>query len=423
MRKFLFLVASAASVAACSASPETSAPTIGTTQQAIIKGKNSTTDQNAVVLIVHVDRTQGAFASCTGTLLAPNLLLTARHCVSNTTEEAFGCDAKGNLLDPSTGEGNPKLTNAGSDLSTTGFNIFTGTDRPVFFGGKVEVAAKGKKIYHDDAKVLCSHDLALLLLDRDIPNAPIMPVRLDAPPTEGETFTAVGWGVTQSTMSPSKRQQRAGIKILKVGPVEGSARKGEEPLPPNDFEVGEAICSGDSGGPAISESTGAVFGVVSRGGNNNANADPNDPAARCIDDSSGNVPIVTTNIYTKVAPFKDLILQAFEDSGHEPWIEGQPDPRLAKLDAECSANEECQSNLCVAGKCVQPCNASSDCSDGKECGTVDGSKMCKNPSPASPTSSSSGGCVAGATGPTGGLVPWALAGLASLVARRRRRAH
>lgn len=405
MRKFLSLFVTAAAVAACSSSPEVSDPALGTTRQAIINGKASTTDQDAVVLLYHIDRSQGAFGACTGTLIAPNLVLTARHCVSSVAEAPFGCDEKGNPQ----GSG----ANAGADLSVTGFSIFLGTDRPQFGGGiKNKAAAKATKVYHDSSKVLCSHDLALLLLDREIPDAKILPLRLDAGPKEGETITAVGWGVTNTSDFPSKRQQRDGVKIIKVGPFAGGFK--ESPLPPNDFEVGEAICSGDSGGPAIAEATDSVIGVVSRGGN--GNFDQNDPSAGCIGDN-------TTNIYTSVAPFKDLILQAFSDSGHEPWLEGQPDPRLAKFDEECSTNDQCRSNICYAGKCAQPCGDASECNEGLTCGAADGNKICLPPAPKNAaTTTTSGGCaLSGSNGSFGGFAPLAFAAAAALVARRRRK--
>lgn len=405
MRKFVVLVLSAA-VVACSAGAETPSLDLGTASQPIIGGEDSTKEQNAVVLIMHVDRNTHSFGSCTGTLIAPNLVLTARHCVSNTNDTPFGCDA----------EGKPSGTgaNAGADQSVAGFSIFLGTDRPTFGLGKVTADAKAKKIFHDKSKVLCGHDLALLLLDRDIPNAPILPLRLEELPKEGEALTAVGWGVTQISNYPSQRQQRSGIQVLKVGPFKGSMR--QSPLPPNDFEVGESICSGDSGGPGISEKTNAILGVVSRGGN--GNFDESDPSAGCVGKE-------TTNIYTAVAPSKELILQAFEQAGHDPWIEGGPDPRLAKVDEECDSAEACRSNTCVAGKCAQPCADVSECASGLVCGAQDGSaKICKAPAPPAAVNAANGGgggCVAGAAGPVGPIMPWAFAALAGLAARRRRR--
>jgi hypothetical protein len=68
----------------------------------------------------------------------------------------------------------------------------------------------------------------------------------------------------------------------------------------NEFEVGESICEGDSGGPAISEQSGAVIGVVSRGG--------------ACDDNFG-------HIYTATTSFKDLFDKAAAFAGTSPTIE------------------------------------------------------------------------------------------------------
>lgn len=382
---------------------------VGSTQQPIIKGITSTADQNAVVLLMHVDRTSQEIAGCTGTLLAPNLLLTARHCVSTVSDQGFACNADG------TADGSG--ANVGADLALSGFYVFTGVDRPQFQNGNVTVAAQAKKIFHDDAKVLCSHDLSLILLDRDIPDAQIYPLRLDSPPVEGETITAIGWGVTTTTDSPAKRQQRTGIKILTVGPFDGS--RTVAPLPPNDFEVGESICQGDSGGPALAESTNSVVGVVSRGGNGTSSA---------TNASAGCTGTDTTNIYTKVEPFKDLILSAFAEAGHDPWIEGQPDPRLAKAGEDCSDDSGCRSNVCLASKCVDTCNADSDCSSGLVCKTEGANKVCEAAAAAAPatvTTTKTSCAVSagiGANGDGSRSLGALFAGvLGVLIARRRRR--
>jgi MYXO-CTERM domain-containing protein len=396
---FLFSAAALTSVA-CASAPEEGASTYGQSRGAIIKGEASTQEQDAVVLVVHTDR-QTSFGQCTGALIAPNLVLTARHCVSSISDTAFGCKADGT---PIGAGGRP-----GSTLRANEFYIFAGADRP--YGGRQQrkANAKGAKVFHDNAKTLCGHDLALILLDQDIPDVPILPLRLEELPKPGETFTAVGWGITDRTQNPATRMQRSGIEVKMVGPFEGSFD--EAPLPVNDFRVGESICSGDSGGPGIAEETGAILGVVSRGGNG---SEAEDPVDHCIGSS-------TQNEYTAVAPFKDLILQAFEESGHEPWIEGSYDPRLSKFEEACEQGTSCRSGTCVAGKCAQTCSQSSDCPSGYECGADGSSKICKVPAPANAATPKSGGCVAGAAGPVGPVVPWALAALGLLAARRRKR--
>jgi hypothetical protein len=118
--------------------------------------------------------------------------------------------------------------------------------------------------------------------------------------------TVVGWGVSDKSSDPATRQQRTGVTVLTVGPASS--------LGPAEFEVGESGCAGDSGGPALA-SSGAVLGVLSRGGNGSG-AMPGDPA-NCIGGD---------NIFTKAASFKALLLSAYAKAGQDPWNEGDPDP-------------------------------------------------------------------------------------------------
>ncbi len=373
----------ACAVASNDATPE---PT-STTTTPIINGTDSPNGpQDAVVLLVITD---GSFGACSGTLVAPNLVLTALHCVSRTADKAFGCDADGNLF----GGG----TQVGADHDPSTIGVYVGNKRPPFGIEPVTPAAKGAKIFHPTTKTLCNSDIALIMLDTAI-DAPIAPMRLDAPPVVNESFTAVGWGVTVTDPFPDTRQQRANVRIKRVGRYESAI----EAVPVNEFLIGEAICSGDSGGPAMASQTGAILGVVSRGGN--GTSDPNDPAAGCMGG---------TNFYTRVDGFRDLILGAFEEAGAEPWLEGGPDPRLAKMGATCSGDGDCRSNICLSSKgiCSQDCSTDA-CPAGYQCGTDNGRQACL-------PVQQSGGC--NTSGESNGGFGIAIAAMFALGALRKRR--
>jgi hypothetical protein len=324
------------------------APVEESTQE-IIGGSDSDASQNSVVRLIL--RSDLGIYTCSGTLIAPNLVLTARHCVSATADGNVGCNVAG------VGDAGGVV---GADYEPSALSVSVGATR-MRFGrdmGMVDAGVRvhGMKIYHDDGTNLCNHDLSLLLLDAQIMNAPISPIRLSGPPTEGETFTAVGWGITDTTPNPMTRQQRPDIPIEAVGP---STKFG---LPPNEFAIGEGPCEGDSGGPALDSQTLAIIGVVSRGGNGQF-PDPNNPAANCIGGQ---------NVYTQVFPFKDLILRAFSDAGAMPWLEGMAKPNAGGFGSSCAVNSDCQSLLCrgagndMAGSCTSDCT-SAPCMSGFDC--------------------------------------------------------
>lgn len=269
--------------AGCNQSAELPSEDIAVREEAIIGGKTSTVAQNAVVMLQIADE-----AICSGSLIAPNLVLTARHCVSET-DESLACAPDGHALSGG---------RIHADHDAQDIVVYVGQKQST-----LKARARGQQIVHDTAKNLCNHDLAFVVLDRPVTDAPIVALRLTETTRVGEKVTSIGWGLTAKGKLPSARMQRKNVAIVDVGPSADT--------PSHEFLVGEAICSGDSGGPALS-SAGAVVGVVSSGGN--GRFDPSNPARGCIGPD-------TTNIYSRLAAFKSLTKQAFKEAGASPTLE------------------------------------------------------------------------------------------------------
>ncbi len=385
MRLRSLLSVSFFALAACAASADEASPT-GTARSAIIKGSASDASQDAVVLIMHYDKLKsggGTAAGCTGILLTPRLVLTARHCLS-VTDDGAACDGEGKAIQGGAVQ---------SDHRAGALYVFTGKDRPDFISGAgLSTAREGQEIITTGANTLCNNDIALLLLAKPVDNPKIAPVRLEEGPTKGEKITVVGWGITDQTQSPDVRQQRTGLSVFDVGP--------KSDLGATEFRLGESTCSGDSGGPAFAAS-GAVVGVLSRGGNGSGGVG----AENCLD---------AFNIFTSVAGHAEMIKKAYEKAGQEPWVEGGPNPLLGKLGAACQTHQACQSSVCnlSASVCTQDCSSAA-CPEGWSCGNQGDQKVCVK-------DEGDGGCAT-TNGPTSSPAAMiaALLGLLAIVKRRR----
>lgn len=357
------------SIVACSAASSGTTERVGRTSSPIIGGTHSSSSQNFVVLIVHpVAGKANEVYECSGTLVAPNLVLTARHCVSSTSDQGFTCDSGGN------GSSGGAI---GADFAPDSLWIFAGIDEPSNLAVS-SASAIGTQLFHDDATNLCNHDVALIGLDRSIPQAEIATLAFDPKPADGDVVTAVGWGVTSSNQTPAVRQQRPNVPISHVGPYSNS--DGEE-VPPSEFDVGEVICEGDSGSPAL-DATNAVIGVASRGGNN-LTPTATQLAASCEGDE-------TVNYYSQVGAFKDVILQAFSAMAQTPEL-----PSAEAFGSFCETSSECASDLCTGTGsnmyCTDNCSPTSACPAGYSCEAVSGASVCQENAPSSGCSVSAGG--------------------------------
>ena len=105
---------------------------------------------------------------CSGALVAPNLILTARHCVSRAVTATPSCDARGRSHN---GDHLAEDVDPSSIAIYIGSHVRPDVDVPV---------ARAVRTLHPTGQVLCDADVAFLVLDRPIPNATILSMRLQA---------------------------------------------------------------------------------------------------------------------------------------------------------------------------------------------------------------------------------------------------
>jgi hypothetical protein len=245
--------------------------------------------QNPAVVALEVGNNGTTFTLCSGALVAPNVVLTARHCVSVQNSAAVTCDQNGVSA---------TAPDFGADQAASSILVFTGAT-PALRGS---AAATGKAIFHAAGNTLCNLDLALVVLDAPIAGITPLSVRLAGAVTSNESVRAVGYGENDQNAPLGTRFRKDGVTVLAVGSTISASMT---PLGSNEFEVGESMCGGDSGGPAIDETTGAIVGVVSRGG-------------ACTDTFG--------HVYTSLAGLAPVFQQAFAAAGTAPVEEGQSWP-------------------------------------------------------------------------------------------------
>jgi hypothetical protein len=171
---------------------------------------------NAVVRVV-------SDVTCTGTLIAEDLVLTAHHCVAER-------DADGQVIN--------------RDKPPEKFTVELGGDDLPW--GEVQVKAV---VSPDCGYVSGNGDLAILVLSRKLVGVPTMVPRLDSPPISSEPVVPIGFGRCALSRNAIHRVERTGGKVAQI--EDGK------------FIAIASVCPGDSGGPVVSPGRSDVVGVVS----------------------------------------------------------------------------------------------------------------------------------------------------------------
>jgi V8-like Glu-specific endopeptidase len=376
-----------------------------------IQGGTADTTDDFVVAVVAQGSAHG-FAECSGSLIAPNLVATARHCVASVTSRAVDCSI---TAFGSVAAVNTIAVTTDPDLSTA--TQFYGVAQVIVPSGAGETS-------------FCGNDLALLLLNQSIVLPKYVTPIIDPPMTDhsaySTTITAIGYGITSPTdttgQSAGIRRIRENIDLACIPNDKTIFNCLEDPsqaefLSAKEFEASGGTCEGDSGSGAFEQRSFDAgnwmsFGVLSRGG---TDAD----SAMCV-----------SAVYTRFDAWGSLLANTAAEAaqlgqyptpawavaaGAEAGVPAAASPAAASpvasgahpdaasclpVAAACGSDVDCCSVNCLSHDgttylCAR-CNDDDTCNGGYECanGTCTPSDASVSPSVGGTSATTNGGCSA-----------------------------
>lgn len=383
----------------CSA-PVPSSEVVDTTASPIQGGTNDTTHLFAVGVLQTADASKGMVSFCSGVLLAPNLVATARHCVAELSSSEIDCATStfGALypLDKVFVTDNSTITSKSTYVDVNQVIVPTGADQ----------------------NMVCGNDLALLVLSNNITLPSYVEPVIDPPMTSSQyqmVVTAIGYGVstpedtTGTTAGVRRIKENVNLFCIPNDPDFTDCFNipmGRQAVAASEFISGDSTCEGDSGSGAFEQSNfdagrWVAFGVLSRGGTST-------DGSTCVQPT-----------YTRFDAWGPLLAQAAM-AAQEAATAQKASYTLPAWVATATSDAGCTGSSCVQ---------SGQAASGSSAGDGGRSMSSNGATTTSSTSggSSGGGCSAAGSGsnpgsPGGGAWPLAaLAASGALVGARRRR--
>jgi len=339
----LLVVAAGSSSIACQGDSR-GRSTEAAVSQPIVYGRLSPpgTREDAIVLLrTEID---AAELFCSGALVAPNLVATARHCIAYSVPEPALCTPEGELVDDGSGAGY-----LGMHLPADSVEVYSTVD------SEPTLVARGARVLSTLGPTLCLDDLGFVVLDREL-ELPVLSLRLDGRAQPGEAVALSGYGLDEelnldTPLTGLVRRTKDDLTVVDVGPAVADELAA---VPPRTVMIqAPAGCIGDSGGPLYSFETGALLGVFS------------------LLHGSSCTSSAGVNLFAHVPDYPSLIEDAFEAAGQSPISESD----LRAVGRNCSSDEQCQTGVCRPFEdgeegCTLLCERSRDCPDDFECASA-----------------------------------------------------